>query len=306
MSEHPGPPNEQPDPDLAAPTPGSGGGRGEVPDGGPHNPPPPPPPAEQMVVLTAEITRIRRHTDSANRVATERHDQMRRALADGLAHNRRDTADLVAQLRRDTEDHFLETAGTLREHATAIERVLTNQQRGALPPVPWHTLNVADAQREWELLARWIDQVFVPWGEITRAELPDCWAMHRPVLVQLSWLRTLHVQAYRPNSDPVLAAEWHVRWSPAVLRKINQIINDDLCRPGEHLITQEESNRRRAAAQAQQGPSQPPSRRPGEPRPTLGAAQLATRQFWEAFYLQARDGDLRWRAAQTQEEPQRP
>jgi hypothetical protein len=211
---------------------------------------------------------------------------------------------MVAQLRRQTDDHFVETAATLGEHAAAIERIVArNARTRPVPPVPWHTLSVDDAQREWELLAGWIDQMFVPWGEVTRAELPDCWALHRPVLVQLSWLRGLHVQAYRPGSDPVLAGEWHVRWSPAVLRKISQVINDDLCRPGEHLITQEESNRRRAAAQAQH--PQPPQtpRRQGAPRPTLGAAQLATRQVWEAFYLQARDRDLQWRAAQQQQNP---
>jgi hypothetical protein len=38
--------------------------------------------------------------------------------------------------------------------------------------------------------------VLVPWYELTRDELPDCWALHAPVVVELSWLRTTYVQAY--------------------------------------------------------------------------------------------------------------
>ena len=114
--------------------------------------------------------------------------------------------------------------------------------------MPWHLLSVDAAAHEWDRLARWIDEVFVPWGEISRDQLPDCWALHRTMLTQLSWLHISHLHAYRPDSDPGLAADWHLRWAPAVLAKVRAARNTEMCRPGEHMVDQSESNRRRAQA----------------------------------------------------------
>lgn len=51
-------------------------------------------------------------------------------------------------------------------------------------------MDVEAARAEWPRLVRWIAEVFVPWYEVTRDELPDCWALHRRV--ELSWLATAH------------------------------------------------------------------------------------------------------------------
>lgn len=271
---------------------------GRAPDGGPRNPPPPPPVGDRIVELTAQLTRLRRQAETAEGLATQRHQELGRDLADVRADLRRDIEDLVAQLRRETETYFAEAGVTLREHAASIDRILNRQQRlPPVQPVPWHLLTVAAATHEWERLAQWIDDVFVPWGEITREQLPDCWALHRPMLTQLSWLHTTHLQAYRPDSDPALAADWHLRWAPAVLRKIRDARNPEMCRPGEHMISQEESNRRRAEAFTNRAEAALAQR---VARVTLGADQLATREFWEAFYLDARRADLTWRAGSTQ------
>jgi hypothetical protein len=230
-----------------------------------------------------------------NRAITEQLDQLARDIADARSGGRRDTEDLVADLRRETIDalaeRFRDTDATLREHTTTLQRMLARQRRNTNPPVPWHSMDAIRAARQWSHLADWIDDVFVPWDTITRDELPDCWAMHRPVLVQLSWLRTAHIQAYLPDSDPGLAADWHVRWSPTVLRKIKTLIAEEMCRPGEHMISLEESNCRRRAAMT----GNPPPGQPGGGAVELGRQQLARRQYWDAFYLQARDQDLAWR-----------
>jgi hypothetical protein len=44
----------------------------------------------------------------------------------------------------------------------------------------------------WQDLAHWIDDVPIPWFQITPEELPDCWAMHPPAMMELSWLRSAH------------------------------------------------------------------------------------------------------------------
>ena len=265
---------------------------GRAPDGGPLNPPPPAPDADRLTELAARLTRLRRQAEASAQLASDRHQELRHDVADVRADVRRDTEDLVAALRRETESHFSEVGVTLGEHAVAIERILDRQQRvPPVRPVPWHLLSVDTAAHEWERLARWIDEVFVPWGEITRDQLPDCWALHRPMLTQLSWLHITHLHAYRPDSDPGLAADWHLRWAPAVLRKVRDARNPDMCRPGEHMIDQAESNRRRAEA------FDPTQRGGGAGLAPLGTDQLATREVWQAFYLDARTADLEWRAA---------
>jgi hypothetical protein len=56
------------------------------------------------------------------------------------------------------------------------------------------------AATAWGDLAHWIAEVLVPWYQITRDELPNCWAMHRPAVVELSWLRSAHIEAFASNT----------------------------------------------------------------------------------------------------------
>ena len=108
------------------------------------------------------------------------------------------------------------------------------------------------------------------------------------------------MQAYLPASDPGVAGDWHIRWSPAVLEKIKKLIDPKWCRPGEHMITVEESNARRRAATQHNPP--PTGQGPGAGRTeNLGRMQLAERDCWEAFFIQARDQDLAWRRAREEQ-----
>ncbi|MFC5947467.1 hypothetical protein ACFQH9_04155 [Pseudonocardia lutea] len=89
-------------------------------------------------------------------------------------------------------------------------------------------------------LGRWIAEVFVPWYEITRDELPDCWPLHRPALVELSWLRSAHAQAYLRSAPPSAAGEWHQRWRPGAVDRLRTVIDRNLCGPGFHLVPEAE------------------------------------------------------------------
>ena len=102
------------------------------------------------------------------------------------------------------------------------------------PPVDWAALSAEQAAAQWPILARWVGDVLVPRYELTRDELPDCWALHPPVVAELSWLRTAYVQAYLTGSPPQLSADWHTRWRPAVLTRIRELIKPDECSPGKH------------------------------------------------------------------------
>lgn len=173
----------------------------------------------------------------------------------------------------------------LAHHHIQLQLLMRTMQEQLNPPVDWHRLSAETARAEWQALAGWVEEVLVGWYELTRAELPDCWPLHRPVVVELSWLRTAHREAYLPSASGHLAADWHTRWRPAVLARIQQLVPSwgaRSCSPGEHLVAEHER-------------TPPPPPVPGT-RAMPPSEQLAERRHWQPFYSQALDLDLRWRA----------
>jgi hypothetical protein len=146
-------------------------------------------------------------------------------------------------------------------------------------PVDWAALTEQQAAAQWPILARWVGEVLVPRYELTRDDLPDCWALHPPVVPELSWLRTAYVQAHLTRSPPQLGADWHTRWRPAVLTRIRELIKPDECSPGKH------APRRGAPVElaVQNG--------------ALPRAELAEPQCWWPFYDRAFHLDLAVRRA---------
>lgn len=109
------------------------------------------------------------------------------------------------------------------------------------PPIDWSNLPAEQAEREWDVLGRWVHEVLGGEYEITRDELPDCWALHRPALRTLTWLRCTYVDAYAEGARNVLSAEWNTRWMDSALAKVKKAIPPSRCRPragerGEHLV----------------------------------------------------------------------
>jgi hypothetical protein len=132
---------------------------------------------------------------------------------------------------------------------------------------------------QWPILARWVGDVLVPRYELTRDELPDCWALHLPVVAELSWLRTAYVAAYLTRSPAQLAADWHTRWRPAVLTRIKELIKADECTPGRHT------------------PRSGPVIEVDAPNGALPRTQPAEPQCWWPFYDRAYHIDLAMRRA---------
>ena len=127
-----------------------------------------------------------------------------------------------------------EELGQLRGDVDVLLTERKERDKTKNAPVDWAALTEEQAAVQWPILARWVGEVLVPRYELTRDELPDCWALHPPVVAELSWLRTAYVQAYLTRSPPQLSADWHTRWRPAVLTRIRELIKPDECAPGKH------------------------------------------------------------------------
>ncbi|MFR9802553.1 hypothetical protein ACL02T_09655 [Pseudonocardia sp. RS010] len=251
-------------------------GPASAPDGGPLNPPP----SAAAAAALLEVRRMRdRLAELTETVAglhglpgrvdhyTELHQQLAATVSEDLAPG-------LAALREFTN-------AELARQDAQLEEVLAELRRERNSPVDWPALTEAQAREQWPVLGRWIAEIFVPWYEITRDELPDCWPLHRPALVELSWLRSAHVQAYLRSSPPSVAGEWHQRWRPGVVERLHAVIDRTLCGPGFHRLPEGER-----AAPA------PPPLAPGGRVPLPPGRQLALPQHWQANYDRAVGEDL--------------
>ena len=213
--------------------------------------------SEQLRALTEQVGKaVARHTDLATAVSED--------LAPRVGGLHQVLTEELAQLRGDVD-------------VLLAERQERDKTKNA--PVDWAALTEEQAAVQWPILARWVGEVLVPRYELTRDDLPDCWALHPPVVAELSWLRTAHVQAYLPKSPPQLSADWHTRWRPAVLIRIRELIKPDECPPGIHA---------------------PKGGAPVEVTGQNGAlprAQLAEPRCWWPFYDRAFHLDLAVRRA---------
>jgi hypothetical protein len=174
-------------------------------------------------------------------------------------------------------------------------------------PVCWPALTAAEAEHEWRRLADWVATVLGPWYRVRRRQVPDCWALHRGVVLHLSWLHSAYLAAHTGSSaTPTLSAEWHVRWLPAALdaclreapdyqERASEVWANE-CRPGYHLDPTPREHR--ASDQyTDPGPTGTPSRL---------ADQLIEPRLWDPFWRQAVAEDLAWRHAREAGQPPAP
>jgi hypothetical protein len=174
---------------------------------------------EQLVAIGKQLNAL---TEQVGQITT-RHTDLAAAVSEDLAPRVGALHQLVT-----------EELGRLRGDVDVLlaERKEWDKTKNA--PVDWAALTEQQAAAQWPILARWVGEVLVPRYELTRDDLPDCWALHPPVVAELSWLRTAYVQAHLSRSPPQLSADWHTRWRPAVLTRIRELIKPDECSPGKH------------------------------------------------------------------------
>jgi hypothetical protein len=214
---------------------------------------------EQLVSIVAQLRELTEQVQRTGR----RHADLAAAVSENLAPQ-------VGGLHQ----VLTEELGQLRGDVDVLLTERTERDKTNNAPVDWASLTEDQAAAQWPILARWLGEVLVPRYELTRDELPDCWALHPPVVAELSWLRTTYVQAYLPRSPAQLAADWHLRWRPGVLTQVREWMKPDECSPGKHVPRRGT----RVELPAHNG--------------VLPRAQLAEPQCWWPFYYRAYQLDL--------------
>ena len=242
--------------------------------------------ADEAVVNARRIRELRAMTGQLGEQVAATTTQLD-AVAEQLKQTGRRHTDLAATVSEDLaprvnalQQLVTEEFRRLRGDIDVLPSERQEQNKTKNPPVDWAALTEEQAAEQWPILARWIGETLVPRYELTRDELPDCWALHPPVVAELSWLRTAYVQAYLTGSPPQPGADWHTRWRPAVLTRIRELIKPDECSPGKHAP-------RRGSAPIQLG----------APNGALPRTQLAEPTCWWPFYDRAVHLDLAIRRA---------
>lgn len=235
----------------------------------------------------ADRARVAERRARELREHVERIDQQVTDLAGQIATARSNHADLAATVSEELAPNlaaFMELATPeLAKLRSEVDSLLTAAEKAKNPPVKWISMDAKQAQQQWGRLARWIAEEFVPWYEITREELPDCWALHQPVVLELSWLFIAHRQAYLTHSHPHITGEWHARWRPFVLDRIKDETKQ--CRPGKH---QNQDGTPLALEASIAGTAGSPS---------AARTLLADVEYWWPFYAIAYHRDINQRLA---------
>jgi hypothetical protein len=236
-----------------------------------------------------------------------------RLLSEKVEWVRRSTVTTVAEFGPQLADVHAELAYLRGE----VTRRRASEPEDTHGPVNWCTLSAHDAEPLWVGMGHWVHEVLGDWCEVTREQLPDCWALHRPAVMQVSWLWTSHIDAYLPSSHPHQAAEWNTRRLDAALEKIKKVIPASQCRAvagrqGEHLVNALEDQQRRDRNPRQQEPSLPwahtyPHADHHSARYTAAAVltppaaareigspgqQVIHRPFWQPYFEEAMQADL--------------
>jgi len=202
------------------------------------------------------------------------------------------TAELLDALTDRVLPHLAQLHTTTADHTTQLQQLRDTIPTHETAPLDWAGMDAHQAATAWQDLAYWIEHTLVPWHQITRDQLPDCWALHPPAVIELGWLQHTHRAAHHPNAGPHLTAEWHTRWKPAALQAIHNAIprrGTRTCGPGHHLTAPSERLQHHPAAAR-------PSSVPVNPV-TAPAEQLAQRRHWQDFYERAVSADLAKRDA---------
>jgi len=130
-------------------------------------------------------------------------------------------AQLISQLRRDLDAFAHEATDSLAGLVSRLEDVESRAVGAGRAPTSWcwRTIGPHGAEELWRQLTDWVSWIR---GRYPLArKIPPCWAEHPETVEELSALYLAWQHAYEdPDAALTAAADWHDRWLPGVLYRL--------------------------------------------------------------------------------------
>ena len=131
-------------------------------------------------------------------------------------------AETIAQLRRAVEALEGETTDGLADLVMRVEELEDGSAQPAAGTVSnwcWRYAGESATESLWKELGDWVDWIRRRYPLFRR--IPDCWADHPEIVEELTALWLAWQAAYVERDAPLTAAaEWHDRWLPGVLHRL--------------------------------------------------------------------------------------
>jgi hypothetical protein len=123
--------------------------------------------------------------------------------------------DQLAARLADLDSRFGEFAGTINDALDAAA------PKGPSAP-RWDNLDPAARAAQLDALRTWVGNILIPVYVVGGGyTLADCWAQHPQAVWELGTIAVAWSRAYlRRRPDLALALDWHDRWLPGAMRRL--------------------------------------------------------------------------------------
>ena len=129
-------------------------------------------------------------------------------------------AQTIARLRKDLDDLAHQSTDTFVGLVERIESIESDVGSAATPSAwCWRDLGPRAGEELWDQLTEWVDWIRSRYP-LTR-KIPNCWDDHPEVIEELTALWLAWQAAYQDrNAGLTAAADWHDRWLPGLLYRL--------------------------------------------------------------------------------------
>jgi hypothetical protein len=139
---------------------------------------------------------------------------------DPLAAQLLEHAQLLSQLRRDLDDLADVTTDTTADLLTRLGELAGPLGPGRSPSAwSWRNLGPGASEQLAKELSSWVDWIRSRYP--LARKVPGCWGEHPEIVEELTALWLAWQYAYEERDAPLTAAaDWHDRWLPGVLHRL--------------------------------------------------------------------------------------
>jgi len=130
-------------------------------------------------------------------------------------------AQLISRLRQDLDELANEATDAVAGVLSRVEDLeSTNVHVGGVPTAwCWRSLGPRGQEELWQQLNSWVEWIRCRYPLSRR--IPPCWHEHPEIVEELTALWLAWTHAYEDRDAPLTsAADWHDRWLPGVLHRI--------------------------------------------------------------------------------------